>query len=343
MTRLARRRTPWWVWVLLAIVLLVAVAVGGVYVYVRGLFGAAGGAPYTLDVKPGDSLPLVARTLETKHIVKNARVLRYVMDRNGTAGKLKEGLYDLTGRMTVDQVAATLAGPARLPTVNVTIPEGRRIKDMPAIFAKAGFDGAALLTVLKDEALSPYAKGKQPDLEGFVFPDTYALRPKETPRQIVQTMLERMNQEFTPANVALVKAQGLSVRGWVILASMVQAEAANSAEMPVVAGIFLNRLKEGIALGSDPTVAYGLGKDLPDLDRSAGDFKKDTPYSTYTRQGLPAGPINSPGNAALQSVIHPILKMTDGRDALYFVHGLDGKIHVNHDYAAHLRDVARYR
>ena len=58
-------------------------------------------------------------------------------------------------------------------------------------------------------------------------------------------------------------------------------------------------------------------------------------------KGLPAGPINSPGNAALQSVIHPILKMTDGRDALYFVHGLDGKIHVNHDYAAHLRDVGQ--
>ncbi|WP_309573221.1 endolytic transglycosylase MltG [Deinococcus sp.] len=343
MTRLTRRRTPWWVWALLALVILIAAAALGAYVYVRGLFGAAGGAPFTLSVKPGDSLPTVARTLETRHIVKNARVLRYVMDKNGTAGKLKEGLYDLTGRMTVDQVAATLAGPARLPTVNVTVPEGRRIRDMPAIFAKAGFDGAALQGVLKDEALSPYAKGKQPDLEGFVFPDTYSLRPKETPRQIVQTMLERMNREFTPANIALAKAQGLGVREWVILASMVQAEAAGDQEMPIVAGIFLNRLKEGIALGSDPTVAYGLGKNLPELDRSAGDFKKDTPYSTYTRQGLPAGPINSPGKAALQSVLSPVLTMTDGRSALYFVHGLDGKIHVNHDYPAHLRDVARYR
>ncbi|GHF34115.1 UPF0755 protein [Deinococcus metalli] len=343
MTRLSGRRTPWWVWALLVVVVLIAAAVLAVYVYIRGLFGPAGGAPYTLEVKPGDSLSAVARTLERRHIVKNARVLRYVMDRDGTAGKLKEGLYDLTGTQTVDQVAATLAGPARVPTVNVTIPEGRRIRDMPAIFKKAGFDAAAIQTLLKDENLSPYAKGRQPDLEGFVFPDTYAFRPQESARTIVRTMLARMSEEFTPANVALAKKQGLDVRGWVILASMVQAEAANDREMPVVAGVFVNRLKEGIALGSDPTVAYGLGKDLPELDRSAGDFTKDTPYSTYTRQGLPAGPINSPGNAALQSVLRPVLTMQDGRTALYFLHGLDGKIYVNHDYAAHLRDVARHR
>lgn len=344
MTRLGgRRRVPWWVWALLALLLLIAGGALGAFMYVRSLFGPAGGAPYTLEVESGDSLPGVARTLEQKGIVRNARVLRYVMDRDGTAGKLKEGLYDLTGTMTAEQVAAKLAGPARLPTVSVTVPEGRRIQDMPAIFQKAGFDGAAIQAVLKDEALSAYARGRQPDLEGFVFPDTYAFRPKESPRVMVQTMLDRMSREFTPANVAAAKAAGLDVRGWVILASMVQAEAANDAEMPVVAGVFLNRLKQNINLGSDPTVAYGLGKDLPELDRSAGDFTKDTPYSTYTRPGLPAGPINSPGQAALRSVLNPVLKMSDGRDALYFLHGLDGKIYVNHDYAAHLRDVARYR
>ena len=127
------------------------------------------------------------------------------------------------------------------------------------------------------------------------------------------------------------------------LPGMVQAEAANDAEMPVIAGVFLNRLRDDIPLGSDPTVAYGLGKDLPELDRSAGDFTRDTPYSTYTRKGLPAGPINNPGQAALLAVLNPERKLADGRDAVYFLHGLDGKIYVNHDYAAHLRDIARYR
>lgn len=343
MTRLgARRGLPVWVRVLLVLLLLALLAVGGALLYARSLLGAAGGGAYTLEVKPGDTLGGVARTLQEKGVVKNADALRFIMRRNGTAGSLKEGLYDLNGQMTAAQVAEKLAGPARIPTVGVTIPEGRRVKDLPAIFQKAGFDGAAILKALRDTSLSPYARG-QPDLEGFVFPATYEFRPAETPAKIVRTMLDRMQTEFTPANVAAAKALGLGVRDWVILASMVQAEAANDAEMPVVAGVFLNRLRDDIALGSDPTVAYGLGKDLPELDRSAGDFTKDTPYSTYTRQGLPAGPINNPGQAALLAVLKPERKMADGRDAVYFLHGLDGKIYVNHDYPAHLRDVARYR
>ncbi|EYB68422.1 aminodeoxychorismate lyase [Deinococcus phoenicis] len=340
MSRLQGRGMALWVKVLLALVVVLLLVALAVFLYLRGLTQPAGGSPYTLEVKPGDSLPQVARTLQTHGIVKNADALRFVMRQNGTAGSLKEGLYDLTGQMNVYQVADKLAGPARIPTVSVTIPEGRRIKDLPPIFAKAGFDVAGLKTALNDVSLSPYAKG---NLEGFVFPATYEFRVGEKPREAVQEMVERMNQEFTTPNVAKARALGLSVRDWVTLASMVQAEAANDGEMPVIAGVFLNRLRDGIALGSDPTVAYGLGKDLPDLDRSAGDFTRDTPYSTYTRQGLPAGPINNPGQAALLSVLDPKRQLADGRAALYFLHGLDGKIYVNHDYAAHLRDVARHR
>ncbi|WP_216321742.1 endolytic transglycosylase MltG [Deinococcus aestuarii] len=343
MTRLRGKGTPLWVWLLLVLVLLLLLAAGGVFAFLRSLTGPAGGQAYTLEVKPGDTLPAVARRLEARGIVKNARALRFVMDRNGTAGSLKEGLYDLSGTMNVYQVAEKLAGPARIPTVSVTIPEGRRIQDIPPIFEKAGFAAAAVQAALNDASLSQYARGKQKNLEGFVFPATYEFRVGESPKSAVQEMVARMEQEFTPGNVAKAKALGLGVRDWVVLASMVQAEAANDEEMPIIAGVFLNRLRDGIKLGSDPTVAYGLGKDLPELDRSAGDFTRDTPYSTYTREGLPAGPINNPGQAALLSVLSPERKLPDGRDALYFLHGLNGKIYVNHDYNAHLRDIDRYR
>ncbi|ACO45243.1 endolytic transglycosylase MltG [Deinococcus deserti] len=343
MTRMHKRGMPLWAKLLLALLALLILAALAAFMYARSLMAPAGGGPYTLEVKPGDTLSAVSRTLQERKIVKNADALRLLMRQNGTAGRLKEGLYDLNGQMDLSQVAEKLAGPARIPVVNVTIPEGRRIKDLPAIFARAGFDAAGVRAALNDPSLSPYTKGKQPDLEGFVFPDTYQFRPKETPRKIVQTLLDRMNTEFTPENVARAKALGLGVRDWVILGSMVQAEAANDSEMPVIAGVFLNRLRDGIALGSDPTVAYGLGKDLPELDRSAGDFTKDTPYNTYTRGGLPAGPINNPGQAALNSVLNPERKLADGRDAVYFLHADNGKIYVNHTYAEHLRDNARYR
>ncbi|WP_188902087.1 endolytic transglycosylase MltG [Deinococcus aerophilus] len=332
-----------WIRILLGVVAALLLAALAAFLYVRSVTAPAGGGPYTLEVKPGDTLGGVARELQQQQIVKNADVLRFVMRQNGTAGSLKEGLYDLSGDLSVQQVAEKLAGPARIPQVNVTVPEGWRLRDVPPIFQKAGFDGAAILAALQDPSLSAHAEGKQKNLEGFVFPDTYSFRPAETPRKIVQTMVERMNREFTPERVAQAKALGLSVRDWVILASMVQAEAANDLEMPIIAGVFLNRLEDGIALGSDPTVAYGLGKNLPELDRSAGDFTKDTPYSTYTRMGLPAGPINNPGEAALSSVLNANRKLADGRDALYFLHAPGGKIYVNHTYAEHLRDNARYR
>ncbi|GGK30680.1 aminodeoxychorismate lyase [Deinococcus malanensis] len=343
MTRLQKRGMPLWAKLLLVLLLLLVLGAAGAFMYVRNLMAPAGGGTYTLEVKPGDTLSAVSRTLQERKIVKNADALRLLMRQNGTAGSLKEGLYDLNGQMDLSQVAAKLAGPARIPTVNVTIPEGRRIKDLPAIFARAGFDAVAVRAALNDPTLSPYTKGKQPNLEGFVFPATYEFRPKETPRKVVQTLLDRMNTEFTPENVARAKALGLGVRDWVILGSMVQAEAANDSEMPIIAGVFLNRLRDGIALGSDPTVAYGLGKDLPELDRSAGDFTKDTPYNTYTRGGLPAGPINNPGQAALSSILNSKRKLADGRDAVYFLHADNGKIYVNHSYAEHLRDNARYR
>jgi UPF0755 protein len=343
MTRMKGRGMPLWLRILLALVILLLLAAAGAFAYLRGLTQPAGGQPYTLEVKPGDTLAAVARTLAERDIIRNADALRFVMRQNGTAGSLKEGLYDLRGSMNVYQVAEKLAGPARIPTVNVTIPEGRRLQDLPPIFGKAGFDAAGIRAALNDPALSQYARNTQKNLEGFVFPATYEFRVGETEKEVVRELVARMETEFTPANVAKAKALGLSVRDWVILASMVQAEAANDGEMPIIAGVFLNRLRDEIALGSDPTVAYGLGKDLPELDRSAGDFTKDTPYSTYTRQGLPAGPINNPGQAALLSVLNAERKLPDGRDALYFLHGLDGNIYVNNDYASHLRDVARYR
>lgn len=344
MTRLNNRRPAWqrallWLFLLLLLIVLAVAA------YIYSLTTSAGGPKYTLEIKPGDTLAAKAGELQRRGVIKNATALRYVMRQRGTAGKLKEGLYDIPANQTVFEVADDLAGNPRIPTVIVTIPEGKRLKDLPQIITAAGLTNtAAIKAALNDVSLSPAAKAAGAgDLEGFLFPATYPFRPKASAEDIVKGLAERMTQEFTPERVAAAKKLNLNVDQWVTLASMVQAEAANDAEMPVVAGVFLNRLKDGIALGSDPTVAYGLGKDLPALDRSAGDFTKDTPYSTYTRMGLPKGPINNPGEAALSSVLKAKLTTPNGKAALYFLHGTDGQIHVNNDYAAHLRDIARYR
>lgn len=324
---------------LAALLLLIA---GGSWLYWRSLWQPTGGEAMTLEIHQGDSLGKLTNQLEEKNIVRNARLLRYLLNKQGTDKRLQEGYYDFNGTMNLEEVAQRFQSPSRLMITSVTIPEGKRIRDLPAIFKKAGFDAAAIAEELKNTTLSSYV-GNARNLEGFIFPDTYQFRTKDNARTIVKQMVERMNTELSAEHTAAAKALGLSVRDWVILASMVQAEAANNEEMPVIAGVFLNRLKVDMPLGSDPTVAYGLGKNLPELDRSAGDFVTDTPYSTYTRRGLPAGPINNPGRAALQSVLHAQLKLPDGRDALYFLHARDRKIYVNHTYNEHLRDNELHR
>ena len=325
---------------LLAVVLVLVVAGVGALAYISRLTGPAGGPALTLEVKPGDSLGEVAAKLERRGVLRSAQALRAIMRLRGTEGRLRDGLYDLPGNLSAFQVADVLEKPGRPRIVSVTIPEGRRLKDLPPIFAAAGLGSAvSMRAALNDAALSPYARG---NLEGFVFPATYPFRPEATPGEIVRALVARMQSEFTPARVASAKRLGLSVRGWVTLASVVQAEAGDDAQMAPIAGVFLNRLDAGMPLGSDPTVAYGLGKALPDLDRSAGDFTKDTPYNTYTRAGLPPGPIDNPGEAALKAVLNPVREV-NGKTALYFLHGKNGTLRVNASYAAHLRDVAKYR
>lgn len=344
MTRLATRRgPPMWLRIILTFLILLLLGVVGAYFYIQSLYSPAGGVPYTLDVKPGASLATISRDLEQKDIIQNAQLLRFVMKQQGTANNLKEGEYDLNGTMNLEKVAAVLSGPARIPVIKVTIPEGKRIKDLPAIFEKAGVDAAGIQQALNNPKLSQYTDGRQKHLEGFVFPATYEFRLKDTPETMVSKMVQRMNAEYTPDRVNKAKALGLDVHDWTVLASMVQAEAANIQEMPIIAGVFLNRLRVKMTLGSDPTVAYGLGKDLPKLDRGAGDFKVDTPYNTYKIRGLPITPINNPGHHALMSIIKPQRTLTDGRDALYFLHARNGKIYVNHTFDEHLRDNAQHR
>jgi UPF0755 protein len=115
--------------------------------------------------------------------------------------------------------------------------------------------------------------------------------------------------------------------------------------MPLIAGVFLNRLELGMALQSDPTVAYGLGKRLPELSASAGDLRRDHEWNTYTRPGLPSGPISNPGRAALHSLFAPVRTDDQGREYLYFLHGTsEGEpiFRLNTGLEGHNRDVFRY-
>ncbi len=305
-----------------------------------------GAAAATIEVKRATTGQEVIAELERRGLIRNGLLFRAVMRISGTDRGIRDGYYDLNGDMSAFAIAKALSKGGRPRVTKIVIPEGWRLSEIINRLSEKGFGTKAKLEqAFADTSLIPEIKNvtdKPASLEGFVFPATYEINPDDTPAQVAAIMIKRMRQEFTPERLAVLNATGLSVYKWVLIASLVQVEAGNTEEMPLIAGVFLNRIDAGMPFQSDPTIAYGLGKKLPELDRSAGDFEKDTPYNSYTRKMI-AGPIGSPGVAALQAVIKPDRKASWGEPWLYFLHGTKGQFKVNTNFNAHLRDTNRFR
>lgn len=302
------------------------------------------------EVMPGWSAHRVAQELEAQGFIQNARIFGLFLRWQGTDTKIGEGLYDISPEMNSWQLAHSLEQGGRPRTYNVLIPEGYRAVDVATSLSN-DYRGHArpkdfLWHIRNDTSLRPefVASTVETGLEGYLFPARYEVVHDSEPRDIIAAMVSRFAQELDESSLAKLSAAGLSIHDWVILASVVQSEAGSDAEMPTIAGVFLNRLERGMMLQSDPTVAYGLNKAMTELSASAGDFtaEADHAWNTYTRTGLPFGPISNPGHAALQAVLQPTRQNEEGQDWLYFLHDPEGGFHPNLSLEAHNRDVQTY-
>jgi UPF0755 protein len=200
---------------------------------------------------------------------------------------------------------AILINPKNMVQIRVTIPEGWRLSRIVSFLgAKSGIPLSAYAKVLKDPAqlhLPGYANGKP---EGYLFPATYDVQPHETALGVLTGMVQRFNQES--ANVALpvaAKQVHLTEAQVMVMASLVQAEGGRLSDYPKIARVIYNRLAHGMPLQLDSTVLYGLNK--YGILATNKDLTSPSPYNTYKHNGLPPGPIDSPGAAAIQAVLHP--------------------------------------
>lgn len=343
-----RRRSPVWAWLGgIFLVLLLAAGAAVFYVY-RQLSPADPAATQTVEfeVMPGWGAVRVSQELEAQDLIRDAQIFRYYLRYQNLDRSIGEGLYDLSAAMDADAIARTLASSGRPRIVRVVIPEGYRATDIAERFETAGIGERESFMALINEPgeLRPDFVPEDATLEGYLFPASYEVPVRSTPQQVIGMMLRRFQQELTPEVLEALQALGMSVHEWVTFSSIIQAEAGSEAEMPIITGVFLNRLDRGMLLQADPTVAYGLGKRLNELDRFAGDFtpEADHPWNTYTRPGLPVGPIGSPGRAALRAVFAPERSDEAGRDWLYFLHTRDQRFIPNLSLEDHNRDVQRY-
>jgi UPF0755 protein len=324
---------------LFGVLLVLGVIAGGTAFY---MISPTNAKQQTLEVKPGMSIGVIATQLADKGLVRNATVFRFVAQYVGTDRRIREGYYDISGKQDILAIARQLGQLGRPRQIAITIPEGLRLTEIASRVATKFSSLAELETAFRQTNLLEYTKGA-PSLEGFLFPATYQFRPEDNAQSIVKTLTQRFSEEITPAKKTKLEKLGLSVYQWVTLASIVQVEAGNAAEMPVIAGVFLNRLEIGMGLQSDPTIAYGLNKRLPELNRRTGDFESDTLYNTYKFRGLTPTPISNPGAVALDSILNANRTNSQGQQWFYFLHGSKGEFKPNINFANHQRDNALFR
>jgi UPF0755 protein len=292
-----------------------------------------------VEIPSGSTPGSMARSLSAAGVVKSPLVFRAAVWLQAAGRKLQAGEYRFDAPLTPAEVVQKIVrGDVYMQPV--TFREGLTIREMAAVFEERGFGPRA--TFLKAAANASSIRELDPqarDLEGYLFPDTYALPRHTTADEAVERMVGRFEKALTPEIKEQAAARGFSVRELVTLASLVEKETAKPKERPLVAAVYVNRLKIGMGLQCDPTVIYALervGRYTGNLTRD--DLRFDSPYNTYRYAGLPPGPIAAPGAASLQAAANPA-----DVDYLYFVSRNDG----SHAFAAtleeHNRNVQEYQ
>ncbi|HEY6549223.1 MAG TPA: endolytic transglycosylase MltG [Vicinamibacteria bacterium] len=304
----------------------------------RGPLRPPGAAAELLEVPPGASAASIAKRLQELGLVRHPLVFRILVLLRGQGGALKAGTYELEGPLSLEQIADLLAR-GDVVRNEVTFPEGKVLEEMADIVEAKGIPAAEFLAAARDPALVRDLDPLAPDLEGYLFPDTYDL-PSGANRGaiLVQRMVQRFRDVIEPLRPDLA-LQKLSLREVVTLASVVEKETGQPSERPRIAAVFTNRLQRKMPLQTDPTVIYALRKaGRWDGNIRRQDLEIDSPYNTYRRSGLPPGPIASPGREAILATLHP----ADTKD-LYFVSRNDGSHHFSETLTEHERAVDRYQ
>jgi len=322
--------------------LLVLVAAGGaafMYWRINEPFRGFQGAEQFVDIPQGAGSLAIGDRLAAAGVIRDRSTYRAALWMTGQGRHLKAGEYRFDRPMTPFEVIDKIAR-GDVYVVHVTFPEGLTIAEMAQIFESHGLGPAAsFIQAAKDpspiHALDPAAT----DLEGYLFPETYAVPRHTDAARLVHVMVSGFERVFTPALRAAAAARKLTVRQAVTLASIVEKETARPDERPLVAAVYSTRLRVGMPLQCDPTVIYALqraGRYTGNLRRD--DLAFDSPYNTYRYPGLPPGPIASPGRGSLEAAVHPA-----DADYVYFVSRNDGSHVFARTLDEHNQNVQKYQ
>lgn len=296
-------------------------------------------AVVAFEIVKGQGVEEIGKNLEKASLITGSDFFKLYLWENGLGSKLKAGAYELSAAMSIAQIVDLFTGGEsgmKSNEAKISVKEGSsnaeilsKLKESGVVQEDASFENADMdftkYDFLKD-------KPKNADMQGFLFPDTYNFFKGSSMQTVTEKMLGNFDKKFTPQMREDIREQDKSTYDIIIMASIIEKEAANKEEMPTIASVFYNRLRIGQALQSDATINYitGSGRAMS----TGEDLSIDSPYNTYKYTGLTPTPICNPGIEAIKAAIYP-----GKTDYFYFLTTQDEQrtTYFSKTYEEHLR------
>ena len=289
---------------------------------------------YGLTVPKGAGFAAVAAELKQAGVIRSSLHLRLVARLRGLDRRMQAGDYRISSAMLPAQILEKLAN-GQTDACKFTLPEGYSMYQAAELLQKQGvFDRTAFLDACFNRTLLDTLGIKAKSVEGYLFPGTYQIGFQMDEAGLVTEMVRAFRHK-TEGFKSLLEARHTTIDQVVILASIVEREAVSTEEKPLIASVFMNRLRIGMPLQSDPTAIYGVKVFGGTVTKQ--DLQRDSLYNTYKVKGLPVGPIGNPGLEAMQAVLQPA-----NTDYLYFVARKNGTHQFSRTLTEHNQGVERF-
>ena len=268
-------------------------------------FHGDGSGEVQVTVPKGSSVSEVGDLLADKDVIDNSTLFQARVTLAGKRSEIYSGHFTLAHDMSYGDAINALSTPPVKRTIAVTIPEGYTRSQAAQLVEEAGVPGDYTKATIKSRYLNPAQYGGRGarDLEGFLFPDTFELKPNAPVADLVQLQLQDFKRRLEGVDMSYAKSKNLTIFDVVTIASMVEDEAGVDSQRGLVASVIYNRLHEGMPLGIDATIRFATGNYTRPLTES--ELAIDSPYNSRTNAGLPPGPISNPGLASIEAAAHP--------------------------------------
>lgn len=285
-------------------------------------------------VRQGEGFASINSRLYEAKLISNPRIFYRYCQWNELMTKFKAGVFEIPSNKNIPELVSLLINGKSIQK-SVTIPEGKNIYEIANILEKQEIISAQLfLSAAKDTEFTKKLGIDGDTVEGYLYPETYQFAKNISAKRIIESMVSLFNKKTTDINL---EAHGLDKKDIITLASIVEKETGAKHERPIIAGVFLNRIKKNMRLQSDPTTIYGI------YERYKGNLKKSdlldpTPYNTYAIKRLPIGPIANPGLDSIRAVLNPAQ-----HNYLFFVSQNDGTHIFSEKYSDHAKAVNTFQ